>query len=290
MSDTQSTTVAPVEQVAAPATEQVWASRGSPDVRLVLGIRYRSISALWLRHWFAFIRFWKYALAFMVIEPIAMLVGVAVGVARLVPTVPGTDVPYAEFVAPGLVMGSAMFVPMIECSMAAYNRMDNQLYDTQLTAPLSILEVLIADLSFALTRGMISAASICVIAVMFGWINDWTAVFLVVPVVLTCILFGCIGFLFSTTAPHVAFVSLVFTVIGTPMFMFSGIFYPFSVLPEWARLLSLIIPLRPAVDLARDFATNQFNVGMFWDLLMILAMIAIVAPAAAILLRRKLVK
>ena len=270
--------------------EQFWASRGSPDMRLVLGFRFRSVTALWLRHWLAFIRFWKYALAFMVVEPVAMLVGVAFGVGRLVNTVPGTDIPYAEFVAPGLMMGSAMFVPMIECSMSAYNRMDNQLYDTQLTAPLSIFEVLVADLAFACTRGLISTVSIAVVALAFGWLTEWTTVYMLLPIMLTCILFGCIGFLFSTTAPHVAFVSLIFTVIGTPMFMFSGIFYPFSVLPDWARIVSLFIPLRPAVDLGRDLATNSFNTGMVWDVLMLLAMIAIAAPAAGWLLRRKLIK
>ena len=273
-----------------PEHQQLWAARGSPDTRLVLGIRLRSISALWLRHWLAFIRFWKYALAFMVVEPVAMLVGVAFGVGRLVDNVPGTDVPYAEFVASGLVIGSAMFVPLIECSMSAYNRMDNQLYDTQLTAPLSITEVLIADLAFACTRGLISAISITTVALIFGWINEWTAIYLVIPVILTGILFGSIGFLFSTTAPHVAFVSLIFTVIGTPLFMFSGIFYPFEVLPNWARIVSLFIPLRPAVDLGRDFATNSMNAGMAWDILAMLAMIAVAAPAAGWLLKRKLVK
>ena len=273
-----------------PEHQQLWAARGSPDTRLVLGIRLRSISALWLRHWLAFIRFWKYALAFMVVEPVAMLVGVAFGVGRLVDNVPGTDVPYAEFVASGLVIGSAMFVPLIECSMSAYNRMDNQLYDTQLTAPLSITEVLIADLAFACTRGLISAISITTVALIFGWINEWTAIYLVIPVILTGILFGSIGFLFSTTAPHVAFVSLIFTVIGTPLFMFSGIFYPLEVLPDWARIVSLFIPLRPAVDLGRDFATNSMNAGMAWDILAMLAMIAVAAPAAGWLLKRKLVK
>ena len=272
------------------SSDALWAHRGSPDTPLLLGVRFRSINALWLRHWLAFIRFWKYALAFMVIEPVAMLVGVAFGVGRLVPNVPGTDIPYAEFVAPGLVIGSAMFVPLIECSMSAYNRMDNQLYDTQLTAPLSIFEVLVADLAFACTRGLISAISITTVAIAFGWINEWTAVYLILPVILTGILFGSIGFLFSTTAPHVAFVSLIFTVIGTPMFMFSGIFYPFSVLPDWARIVSLFVPLRPAVDLGRDLATNSMNFGMVWDLLALLAMIAIAAPAAGWLLKRKLVK
>ena len=286
MPATPATTTAATE----PEHQRLWADRGSPDVRLVLGIRPRSITALWLRHWLAFIRFWKYALAFMVVEPVAMLVGVAFGVGRLVDNVPGTDIPYAEFVASGLVIGSAMFVPLIECSMSAYNRMDNQLYDTQLTAPLSITEVLIADLAFACTRGIISAISITTVALIFGWINEWTAIYLVIPVILTGILFGSIGFLFSTTAPHVAFVTLIFTVIGTPMFMFSGIFYPFEVLPDWARIVSLFIPLRPAVDLGRDFATNAMNVGMAWDILAMLAMIAVAAPAAGWLLKRKLVK
>ncbi len=183
-----------------------------------------------------------------------------------------------------------MFVPMVECSMGAYNRMENQLYDTQLTAPLSILEVLIADIAFGCTRAFISMVSITIIAVAFGWINEWTVIFVIIPVFLVSILFGAIGFLFSSTAPHVAFVTLVFTVVGTPMFMFSGIFYPFEVLPDWARAISNFIPLAPAVNLSRAFSTNVYEAGLILDVLFLIAMIIIILPLSYILLKRKLVK
>lgn len=272
------------------STEAVFINRTRTELNTIAGIRFRSISALWLRHWFAFIRFWKYAVAFMFVEPVVMMIGVGVGIGRLVPTVPGTEIPYPEFVAPGIIVGSAMFVPMVECSMGAYNRMENQLYDTQLTAPLSILEVLIADIAFGVTRAFISMVSISVIAVAFGWINEWTVVFVVLPVFLVSVLFGAIGFLFSSTAPHVNFVTLVFTVVGTPMFMFSGIFYPFEVLPPWAQAISNFIPLAPAVNLSRAFSTNTLDASLIWDLAFLIGMIIVVLPLAYVLLRRKLIK
>ena len=271
------------------SSEVTFLNEARAEARVIAGIRVRSITALWLRHWFAFIRFWKYAVAFLFVEPVVMMVGVGVGIGRLVPTVPGTDIPYPEFVAPGIIVGSAMFVPMVECSMGAYNRMEAQLYDTQLTTPLTVFEVLIADIAFATTRAFISMVSITTIAVVFGWINEWTVVFVVIPVFLVSILFGGIGFLFSSTAPHVAFVTLVFTVVGTPMFMFSGIFYPFEVLPEWAQAISNFIPLAPAVNLSRAFSTNIYDASLIWDVLYLVAMIVVVLPIAYLLLRRKLI-
>ena len=256
---------------------------------ILFGIRFRSITALWLRHLFSFIRFWKYGLAFLVVEPVAMLIGLAVGIGRLVDSIPGYDISYAEFVAPGIVLGSAMFAPLIECSMGAFNRMENQLYETQLTAPLSIPEILIADVLWATTRGLMSAFSITIIAISFGWINEWTVIFMFIPVIMTGLLFGAVGFIFSSTAPHIAFVSLVFTVVGTPLFMFSGIFFPFEVLPPWAETVSNFIPLSPAVNLGRAFATNTFDVSLIWDALFILAMTVAVLPISLFLLRRKLI-
>ena len=272
------------------STQVAFLNQTRTELRTFAGIRFRSVTALWLRHWFAFIRFWKYAIAFLFVEPVVMMIGVGVGIGRLVPTVPGTEIPYPEFVAPGIIVGSAMFVPMVECSMGAYNRMENQLYDTQLTAPLSILEVLIADIAFGCTRAFISMASITIIAVAFGWINEWTVIFVIIPVFLVSVLFGAIGFLFSSTAPHVAFVTLVFTVVGTPMFMFSGIFYPFEVLPDWARTISNFIPLAPAVNLSRAFSTNVYEPGLILDVLFLIAMIIVILPLSYILLKRKLVK
>ena len=270
-------------------SEALLIAQARAELNTIAGVRFRSISALWLRHWFAFIRFWKYAVAFMFVEPVVMMIGVGVGIGRLVPTVPGTEIPYPEFVAPGIIVGSAMFVPMVECSMGAYNRMEAQLYDTQLTTPLTVFEVLIADIAFGTTRALISMVSITTIAVAFGWINEWTVVFVIIPVVLVSVLFGGIGFLFSSTAPHVAFVTLVFTVVGTPMFMFSGIFYPFEVLPDWAHAISNFIPLAPAVKLSRSFATNSIDAAILWHILFLTAMIAVVLPLAYILLRRKLI-
>ncbi len=255
----------------------------------IAGIRLRSVSALWLRHWLAFTRYWKYAIAFLVIEPIAMLIGISIGLSRLIEDIPGTQADYAEFVSPGIIIGSAMFVSMSECAMGAFNRMENQLYETHLTAPVSVTEIMIGEIVWASTRVLISASAIAAIATAFGWIDEWSAIMIVIPVVLTGILFASVGLLFSATAPHIQFASLTFTIVGTPMFMFSGIFYPFEILPGWAEVVSNLLPLSPAVNLGRAFATNAIQASLIWDLIAIIVMIAIVTPIALFLLKRKLI-
>ena len=74
------------------------------------------------------------------------------------------------------------------------------------------------------------------------------------------------------------------------MFMFSGIFYPFEVLPDWARTISNFIPLAPAVNLSRAFSTNVYEPGLILDVLFLIAMIIVILPLSYILLKRKLVK
>ena len=176
----------------------------------------------------------------------------------------GTDIPYPEFVAPGIIVGSAMFVPMVECSMGAYNRMENQLYDTQLTAPLSVLEVLIADISFGVTRAFISMVSIAVIAVTFGWINEWTVVFVVLPVFLVAVLFAAVGFLFSSTAParelRLRWCSRLWARRCSCSAASST---PSKCCPRGRRRSRTSYPLAPAVNLSRAFSTNTMDASLW---------------------------
>jgi lipooligosaccharide transport system permease protein len=46
--------------------------------------------------------------------------------------------------------------------------------------------------------------------------------------------------------------NMLFRFVVTPMFLFSGTFYPISQLPEWARVLAHVSPLWHGTELARD--------------------------------------
>lgn len=255
----------------------------------VPNVRLRSVTGVWMRHWEAFARYWAINMTWILIEPAIMLMAVAFGIGQLVTEVEGAPT-YAIFVTPGIIMGSAMFHSLFETSWNAYNRIDQDLYHTQLTAPVTPFEITLGDISWGVTKSLMTAVAVIGFAAIFGWVEGWLSIGIIIPAVLTGIMFGAMGFLFSTTAPYIAFMILVFTLVATPLFFFSGTFFPLSVLPGWAQGMAQFMPMTPAVHIARGFATDTLGWEHLWSGLYMLALTAIMWPAAVWLLRRRLVK
>ena len=261
------------------------------SIRLPRGhrIRIRSVTGIWLRHWSTFSRYWKVSMTWVLVEPVIALVAVGFGIGRLVTEVEGAP-SYAIFVAPGIILGNAMFHALFETSWNAYSRIDNQIYETQLTTPVTIFELTMGDIAWATTRALMTTVSVAVVAAAFGWLPEWTAIGIIIPAVMSGVLFGAMGFLFAATAPYTIFLTLVFTLVATPLFFFSGAFFPISVLPGWVQPIAWAMPLTPIVHIGRGFATNSLALSHLWAALYVIGLIAVMWPTAVWLMRRRLVK
>ena len=260
-----------------------------PALIPTLGIRRRSVSGIWLRHAVSFLRYWKFVITWVIIEPVVVLVAVGMGIGKLVTEVEGAD-SYAEFVTPGLIMGSAMFHALFETSWNAYNRIENDVYETALTTPITVTEITLGDILWAVTRSLMTTVGVAVFAVILGWLNGWSAVGIMIPAVMVGAVFGTMGFLFSAVAPHTTFLTLVFTLVATPLYFFSGAFFPISILPDWVEPIAWAMPLTPGVHVARGFALGSFDITHLWAAIYMVALTAVMWPAAIYLLRRRLIK
>jgi lipooligosaccharide transport system permease protein len=228
-------------------------------------------------------------LTWVLIEPVIILVAVGFGVGKLVGTM-DDGVSYAEFVTPGLIIGNAMFHALFETSWNAYNRIDNDVYETALTTPITILEITMGDILWAVTRSILTVVGTAIVAALFGWLNHWEAIGMIIPAIMVGITFGALGFLFSAVAPHTTFLTLVFTLVASPMFFFSGSFFPISILPDWAEPIAWAMPLTPAVHIGRGFALASLDITHLWAALYLIAVTAVLWPIAVFLLRRKLIR
>lgn len=252
-------------------------------------IRWRSVTGIWLRHWVSFIRYWKITITWVLIEPAVALLAVGFGIGKLVTEVEGAET-YAEFVTPGIIIGSAMFHALFETSWNAYHRIDNEIYETQLTTPITVFELTLGDVVWAVTRALVTTVAVSLFAVALGWMNEWTAIGILLPAILTGMVFGTMGFFFAATAPYTVFLSLVFTLVATPLFFFSGTFFPVSVLPEWVQPIAWAMPLSPGVHIARGFATNSLELSHLWSGIYMVGLIAAFWPISVWLMRRRLIK
>jgi lipooligosaccharide transport system permease protein len=55
-------------------------------------------------------------------------------------------------------------------------------------------------------------------------------------------------------------------VVTTPMFLFSGTFFPISVYPDWLRLIVECTPLYRGVHLLRSFTTGDIGPMVLVDI------------------------
>lgn len=252
-------------------------------------IRWRSVHAIWWRHVLALSRVWQVALTWFVIEPGVVLLAVALGIGQLVGDMAGFG-SYAMFVAPGIVIGTAMFHAIFECSWSTFERIGQSYYETALTAPVTIPEIVLAELLFAVTRALISTVAVAGFAIAFGWIPLGALPGLMLVCVGVGTVFGGIGLLFAALAPSMHALSLVFTLVATPLYFFSGTFFPISVLPEWLQPVAWAAPLTPLVELARGMASGELGRVHGYSALYVLLLSALLYPLAVTLMRRRLMK
>ncbi len=188
-------------------------------------LRRRSVSAIWWRHVLALARVWRVAVTWFAVEPAVVLLAAALGIGRLVGPMSGYG-SYSSFVAPGIIVGTAMFHAIFECSWSVFQRIQQSVYETMLTAPVTVAEIVLAELAFAVTRALLSTAAVGAFAAAFGWIPWLSLPPLLLVAVGVGLVFGTIGLLFAALAPTIHALSLVFTLVATPLFFFSGAFFP----------------------------------------------------------------
>ncbi len=252
-------------------------------------IRWRSVVGVWRRHILALLRVWKVAFTWFVVEPVVVLAAAAIGIGRLVGDVEGHGA-YAAFVTPGILVGNAMFHAIFEASWSAFERINQSVYDTILTAPVTVAEIVLAELAFAVTRALISVSALGVFALAFGWIPLAATPGLLAVGVGTGLVFGGIGLLFAALSKSLHVLSLVFTLVASPLFFFSGSFFPISVLPDWIEPIARVAPLTPLVQMARACTEGTWaGEHTLWALYSA-AIVVVFTPLAVLALKRRLLK
>jgi lipooligosaccharide transport system permease protein len=76
----------------------------------------------------------------------------------------------------------------------------------------------------------------------------------------------------------------------TPMFLFSGTFFPIEALPGWARALSSALPLTHLVNLCRAFCQGNITPDLIRAVVYITLFFAALFPLALAVMRRRLIK
>jgi len=242
---------------------------------------------VWQRNADVFIRLWHSEAPGFIIEPILILFAIGIGLGSYVGLVDGQR--YIEFVAPGVLAGYAMFSAVFECTYGSFIRMDYQkTFDAIIATPLSIEDVTAGEIFWGATRAMLTGTLMLVIATLFGLIHSWWALLVIPLAFIEGVLFASISLLFSSLVPHIYSFNYFISLFVTPMFYFSGVFFPLSSFPAIVQNLSWIAPLTPVVTLMRAAVNGSFELWMLLPLGLILLLICIFFSITLVTMRRRL--
>ena len=218
---------------------------------------------VWQRHFTVYTKLYKSSLALNFIEPVMYLVAMGLGLGAFVKEING--VPYIKFIAPGIVASSAMFAAAYECTYGTYVRMTFQkTFDAILATPVNINDLILGELIWGATKSVLYGTIIIIVISLFGLV-DSPLIILTIPFLFTVgLIFAGISVIFTALVPGIDSFNYFFTLFMTPMFLFSGIFFPLDSLPPVVEKIAFFTPLYHLVNIMRSFAAGNI-MDVKWD-------------------------
>ncbi len=216
-----------------------------PDVSL------RHAWALWARNASIYRRTYKHNILPNFFEPFFYLLAMGIGLGAYLSRVEGVS--YIDFIAPGLIAVAAMEGATLEVTFNAFVKMEfGKVYDACIATPLSVEDVGLGELLWATTRAGIYGIVFLCIASLFGAFHSWLGLLAPFAILLVGMMFAVIGLAYCAWVPLIDYFSYWWTLFITPMFLFSGTFFPLERMPEWVQALSWLNPLHHATNLFRS--------------------------------------
>lgn len=249
----------------------------------------RRVWKVWLRNKDVFMKTVKVSFLPPFLEPILYLLGLGFGLGVFVGELDG--IPYPVYIAPALICVSMMNSSFFECTYATFVRMHYQkTFDAIISTPLNIDEVILGEILWGSTKSVVNA-SIMLSAVSMLRIVSLPASILIVPLAfLVGLVFSAIAMCFTSIAPNIDFFNYPTYLFITPMFIFSGTFFPLSALPKPIQTISFaLFPLTHAVHVARQITTGLIDPKSLLSLIWLATVGTTLTIISIIMMKRRLI-
>jgi ABC-2 type transport system permease protein len=204
--------------------------------------------------------------------------------------IPTGSVSYIEFMTPGILAQSVLFVSIFYGIAIIWER-DLGIVHKFLATPTPRAALVLGKALSAGVRSLAQAAIIYVLAVLLAVHMNWNPLALL-GVILIAVLGAAFFATFSLIIACLVKTRERFMGIGQvmtmPLFFASNAIYPISIMPSWLQIVSRVNPLTYEVDALRGLmlANGQMTYGFGVDLLVLTVATAILVIIGSILYPR----
>jgi lipooligosaccharide transport system permease protein len=200
-------------------------------------------------------------------EPVFYLLGMGLGLGAFVPAIDG--IPYAAFIVPGLLASSCLNGAITDGMFNIFFKLHFQkTYEGILATPMLVPDIALGELLWALARSSLYAAGFLIVAFALGLVIGerlllaWTAVLAFPAAVGVSAALGAMALCLTGFLRVVEDFDMVMGLLVTPMFLFSGIFFPVATLPAALQWVVAALPLYHAVELLRPLTTGAVDASL----------------------------
>jgi lipooligosaccharide transport system permease protein len=231
------------------------------------------------------------------VGPALFLAAIGVGLGTYVDasaTAALNGVSYLAFLAPGLLAATAMQTASFESTFPIMGGLVwNRVYHAMYATPIRPSDIALGNLAWIGFRVLMVSSVFVLVTALFGAAASPLIVLAIPVAVLTGMAFAGPIAAFSATQRTVEKFNAVFRFGITPLFLFSGTFFPIESLPSFLQAIAWLTPLYHGVALSRGLALGTATEQPFLMLAhaaILFAFAAVGAWAAIRTFERKLVR
>jgi lipooligosaccharide transport system permease protein len=143
---------------------------------------------------------------------------------------------------------------------------ESRLYHAMLATSLGPMDVALGEISWALLRGALYSTAFMAVVTPLGLIKSWWGILAIPAGALVGFGFAAIGMActsYMTSFQHMGLINIVLL----PITLFSGSFFPLSLLPGWLEVIIRWTPLTQGIDLMRMLTLGTVDSSIFIHLI-----------------------
>jgi lipooligosaccharide transport system permease protein len=257
----------------------------------------RGAFRVWQRNATIFRKYWKTIMLPNLFEPLLYLAALGLGLGAFIREGGINGLTYTQYIAPGLLASNAMFAASFESTFNTFIRLKiGRIYDAIISTPVNAEDIVVGEYLWAGTRAALYGTAFLGVLTALGLAlspeaplisSPWAL--LIPPILLLIgIMFSVMGTLFTSLISSLDLYSYYFTLVVTPLFLFSGIFFPIDNFPAPVPQIAWFTPLYHAVNVCRSLAVGP-TPGVLVDVAWILVFTAALSLFPIRFMRKRLV-
>jgi len=205
---------------------------------------------VWQRDFDSFMKYIYVNLMGNLGDPVLYLLAMGLGLGKFLGDMEGVS--YVQFLAPGVIVSAGMFAASYECTYASFLKMFHlKTYDAIIVTPVNLEDAVAGDIVWGASKALFSGVLMFAVVAAFGLVHSWWSLLVPLLIFIVGFHFASLAMLVTSLSRTFDFFSYFFELIITPLFFFSGIFFPLDSFPWWLRALACCSPLTHAVAVCR---------------------------------------